>query len=498
MSLAVVYARALVGVSAPLVTVEVHVANGLPSLAIVGLAETSVKESKDRVRSALMSAGFEFPAQRITVNLAPADLPKEGGRYDLAIAIGILMASGQLQGEHIERYEFTGELALTGAVRAVSGSLAAAQQAALSGRALWLAGEQAQQLAALTEAELLPADHLLTVCAHLAGRDVQAPAQPQALTLPSEHYSVDMAEIKGQHMAKRALVVAAAGGHNILFCGPPGTGKSMLAERLPSIMPPLTAAEAFEIALIQSITGGDVLRLARPFRQPHHSASAAALVGGGSQPRPGEISLAHQGVLFLDELPEFPRQVLEVLREPLEKGEIAISRSKAQLTFPAKFQLVAAMNPCPCGYAGDSRQQCRCNPEQIRRYRDKISGPLLDRIDLQVWVAPLARGELFADSQGTTSSEYRQSICAVRERQLARQGKPNSHLSSAEIKRVAGMSGEQQQWLEAALERMKLSARAAVRVLRVARTLADLAGSERVREQDLQEALGYRQLDRAP
>lgn len=497
MSLAVVYARALVGVSAPLVTVEVHVANGLPSLAIVGLAETSVKESKDRVRSALMSAGFEFPAQRITVNLAPADLPKEGGRYDLAIAIGILLASGQLQAPDVGNYEFVGELALTGAIRPVSGSLAAAQQACLCGRQLWLACEQAQQLAALTQAQLLGASHLLAVCAHLAGRELQPVVAADDIQLSFDHYPQDMAEIKGQAMAKRALLIAAAGAHNILFCGPPGTGKSMLAERLPTILPPLNSDEAFEIALLQSIQGGDLTVIKRPFRQPHHSASAAALVGGGSQPRPGEISMAHRGVLFLDELPEFPRQVLEVLREPLEKGEILISRSRAQLSFPAQFQLVAAMNPCPCGYAGDTKQHCRCSPEQVRRYRDKISGPLLDRIDLQVWVAPLAKGELFAERPELSSSELRQRVVAARERQWQRQGKANAHLSGSELKQVASLSSEQQLWLEHALERMKLSARAAVRVLKVARTLADLDGREQLTNADLQEALGYRQLDRA-
>lgn len=497
MSLAVVYARALVGVSAPLVTVEVHVANGLPSLAIVGLAETSVKESKDRVRSALMSAGFEFPCQRITVNLAPADLPKEGGRYDLAIAIGILLASGQLQAEQIEQYEFAGELALTGAIRAVTGSLAAAQQTEASQRQLWLEQSQAQALAPLTQAALLPATHLLQVCAHLAGRETVPQAQSTELALNLDQYPVDMADIKGQTMAKRALLVAAAGGHNILFCGPPGTGKSMLAERLPTILPPLTREEAQEIALLQSVQGVDMRHISRPFRQPHHSASAAALVGGGSQPRPGEISMAHQGVLFLDELPEFPRQVLEVLREPLEKGEIAIARSRAQVTFPATFQLVAAMNPCPCGYAGDITRNCRCNPEAVRRYRDKISGPLLDRIDLQVWVAPLARGELFAEKPETPSSAFREQVMTARARQWRRQHKLNAHLSGSELKRVAALSEQQQQWLEGALERMKLSARAAVRVLRVARTTADLAGSEGLRDSDLQEALGYRQLDRA-
>lgn len=497
MALAIVYARAQLGVSAPLVTVEVHIANGLPSLAIVGMPETAVKESKDRVRSALLNSGYDFPSQRITVNLAPADLPKEGGRYDLAIAVGVLLASGQLQCEQINQYEFVGELALTGEIRSVSGSLPAAVQAQVAGRELVLEREDAAAIAHLSDTVLRGAAHLLEVAAHLSGRQVLAVAVAPSGADTWSHQGADLSEVKGQLQAKRALLVAAAGAHNLLLCGPPGTGKSMMAERLAGILPSLTREEAEQIALVQSLSGRVTLPLNRPFRQPHHTASAVALVGGGSQPRAGEITLAHCGVLFLDELPEFPRAVLEVLREPLERGEIAIARSSAKVVFPARFQLVAAMNPCPCGYAGDNRQRCRCTPEQTRRYRDKISGPLLDRIDLQVWVPPLARGELLADAPGVSSAQYRQQVVAARARQYARQGKVNAMLNLHEMKRYAAINPAQQQWLEEALERLKMSARAATRAIRVARTLADLADSDGIADTHLREALGYRQLDRA-
>ena len=499
MELSVVYSRALTGIDSPLVQVETHLSNGLPALHIVGLPETAVRESKDRVRCAILNSHFNFPDRRITVNLAPADLPKEGGRFDLPIALGILSASGQIPMGDLQQHEFLGELALDGSLRPVPGVVAAACAAHKAQRRLVVANSSASAAACAPGAQVLAAPDILTLCAHLNGSHTIAVTRCKLAR--DRHNYPDLREVVGQEGARRALEIAASGAHNLLLSGPPGTGKTLLASRLPGILPPMTPEEALTGHILRDIDGTDsqhCQHLTRPFRSPHHSASAAALAGGGSKPRPGEISLAHGGVLFLDELPEFSRHCLEVLREPLEAGAITLCRARHTINYPARFQLVAAMNPCPCGYLGDSERACHCTPDQVQRYRSRISGPLLDRIDLYVPVHRLAPAQLLApDPGGEPSAAVQARVCRSRIRQQERQACPNAQLPQDKLASICLLGNPQRKALEAAATRLHLSGRGLHRTLRVARTIADLDGSDRLETEHLGEALAYRSHDDA-
>ena len=513
MSLAVLHSRGLDGLQAPAITVEVHLSNGLPGFTLVGLAETEVKEARERVRSALHNSGLDFPAnQRITVNLAPAELPKESGRFDLPIALGILAASGQIDRARLDAYEFVGELSLAGDVRPVRAALPLALGLRRSGaapRALVLPTASAREAALVPQLVVHQADHLLDVVRALLPGDnplgqplprAQPLSAPQARggAVPGEA-APDWRDVKGQAGAKRALEVAAAGGHSALMVGPPGTGKSMLAQRFADVLPRLTDEQALDSAAVLSLAGrfDPACWARRPLRAPHHSATAAALVGGGSPPRPGEISLAHEGVLFLDELPEYPRAALEALREPLENGRITISRAARQAEFPARFQLLAAMNPCPCGHLGHPQLACRCTPQAVARYQGRLSGPLLDRIDLQVEVPAVPAATLAAAPEGDDSAAVARRVAQARERQWARQGGLNAGLAGARLDAHCALAPPAAAFLEAASTRLGWSARGHQRVLRIARSVADLQGCEAIDTEHLAEAVQYRRVLRA-
>lgn len=506
LSIASLLCRAQIGLEAPLVQVEVTVTSGLPAFQIVGLPATVVRESRDRVRSALLSSGFEFPGGRIVVNLAPAEIPKEGGRFELPIALGILIASGELRQASLRdtsACELYGELGLGGEIKAVRGILLAAAHASRDGHELIVPNANADEALIGASTAVRGASHLKDVCRHLTGEEplrLRSPLSRNHAPQRPGGAEPDVRDVRGQVQAKRALLIAAAGGHSLLMIGPPGCGKSMLAQRLPGLLPPLTEAEALDCAAIASVSAagfnmGGFGR--RPFRSPHHTASAVSLVGGGSHARPGEISLAHHGVLFLDELPEFDRQVLEALREPLEAGVVRVSRAAAHADYPAEFQLVAAMNPCPCGHLGDPAETCRCTPAQAHRYRARISGPLLDRLDLHVQVARLEVAD-FDDHlpRGECTAALAARAAAARARQLARQGRCNARLTDAQVDHCCVLEPRARALLDRTMRQLRFSARTRQRILKVARTIADLQGSEAIADNHVSEAAMLRCLDR--
>ena len=495
------YTRAQLGMEAPLVTVEVYCGNGLPQFNLVGLAEAAVRESRERVQAALINSGYSVPAGRIVVNLSPADLPKEGGRYDLAIAMGLLAASGQIPAEWLQEVELYGELSLAGALRPVPGLLVATVRAASEGRGVVVpeANEEEARLAA--SARVLAVPDLTALVGALRDGGSARFSASRPVTRPCRGGAPELAEVRGQSAARRALEIAAAGGHALLMVGPPGAGKSMLAARMTGLLPPLSAEEATECAMVRSLTGGGLGQAnwhCRPFRAPHHAASASAIVGGGSRPMPGEVSLAHHGVLFLDELPEFNRAVLEALREPLECGSVRVVRAGYRASFPARFQLVAAMNPCPCGFAGYRADRCRCSPSQVHRYAGRVSGPLVDRIDMHLFMQPSMGRSGSADSSLSESTATVAARVGAARGVQAQRGALNALLEGEALDRACAVEPVLNLWLEDATTRLGLSARAQIKVRRVARTIADLAGRAQVEQADLAEALSYRRLDRSP